>query len=85
MDDSIARFWDKYIDITKTYHIKSASARWYVMRVEEYIEANKGVRLTRHNADDISHYLQVFKVDVLFISNNPCYYSNQIIGHPLQV
>ncbi len=57
MDDSIARFWDKYIEITKTYHIKSSAARWYVMRVEAYIEANKGVRLTHHNADDINHYL----------------------------
>ncbi|MFK5947603.1 MAG: hypothetical protein QM500_02390 [Methylococcales bacterium] len=58
MDDSVSRFWDKYIEKSKTYHIKNTSVRWYVMRIEEYIEANKGVRLTRHNADDISHYLQ---------------------------
>ncbi len=53
MDDSITRFRDKYIEITKTYHIKNSAARGYVMCVE----ANKGLQLTRHNADDINHYL----------------------------
>ena len=57
MDDSISRFWDKYIDISKSYGVKESSLRWYVKRVEEYIHAHKSVRLVLHTPDTISAYL----------------------------
>jgi hypothetical protein len=59
MDDSIARFWDKYIEKTKAYGVKNASLKWYVKYVEEYINANKHLRLARHRPDDVQHYLTV--------------------------
>ncbi len=55
MDDSIARFWDKYIEKTKAYGVKGASIKWYVKHVEGYINANSHLRLARHRPDDIRH------------------------------
>ena len=57
MDDSIARFWDKYIEKTKVYGVKDASVKWYVKYAEDYINANKHLRLARHGPDDVRHYL----------------------------
>ena len=57
MDDSISRFWDKYIVKTKTYKVKDESVRWYVLRAEHYIAAHKGLRLVRHTADDVKAFL----------------------------
>ena len=44
--------------MTKSYRIKDTSARWYVMRVEEYIDSNKSLRLNRHSASEVSAYLE---------------------------
>ena len=57
MDDSIARFWDKYIEKTKLYGVKNASAKWYVKHAEGYIKANEHLRLSLHRPDDVRHYL----------------------------
>jgi len=57
MDDSIARFWDKYIEKTKAYGVKDTSIKWYVKHVEGYINANSHLRLARHRPDDIRYYL----------------------------
>lgn len=57
MDDSISRFWDKYIVKTKTYKVKDESVRWYVLRAEHYIAAHNGLRLVRYTADDVKAYL----------------------------
>ena len=57
MDDSIDRFWEKYIDISRTCRVKEASLRWYVKRAEEYIDAHKSIRLSLHQAHHIEAYL----------------------------
>jgi integron integrase len=56
--DSIERFWDNYINKTKTYKVPDKSIRWYVRRAEEYIKANSSLRLAQHSATDVEKYLQ---------------------------
>ena len=58
MDDSVARFWDKCIERSKAYQVKESVVRWYVIRVEEYIDSNKSLRLNRHSASEVSAYLE---------------------------
>lgn len=57
MDDSIARFWEKYIEKTNAYGVKSEVARWYVRHVERYINAHKDIRLSTHTGVDLDLYL----------------------------
>jgi integron integrase len=57
MEDSIARFWDKYIEKTMLYGVDEVYVKWYVKCVEEYINANRHIRLVRHSPDDLRHYL----------------------------
>jgi integron integrase len=59
MDVSVARFWDKYIEKTKTYGLKDSVARWYVVRVEDYIKAHPDQRLKVHSAATMEAYLKV--------------------------
>ena len=59
MDDSVARFWDKYIEKTKAYSLKDSVARWYVVRVEDYIKAHPEQRLRSHSAATLKAYLKV--------------------------
>ena len=35
MEDSIARFWDKYIEKTMLYGVDEVYVKWYVKCVEE--------------------------------------------------
>lgn len=58
MDDSIARFWDNYIEKTKTYVRNEKVLYWYVKHVERYIKAYEGVRLKEHNEIQITTYLK---------------------------
>jgi len=57
MDDLISRFWDKYIEKTISYGVKTPSQRWFVRYVEEYIKVHQPRRLAMHEADDIRVYL----------------------------
>ncbi len=59
MDDSVSRFWDKYIEKTDSYHLDEVVVRWYVVRVEEYIAAHRSLRLGLHTSDDLCAYLNV--------------------------
>ena len=57
-DTTVSRFWDKYIEKTKTYHLKPSTVRWHVMHAETYINAHPDRRLTEHSARDVETYLQ---------------------------
>lgn len=57
MDQSISRFWDKYISKTNAYGIKKDAARWYVKHAECYIKAYKNKRLSLHTEYDLERYL----------------------------
>jgi len=56
--DSISRFWDNFVEKTKTYGLKPATVRWHVKRAEEYIKAHPERRLAEHTAQEITAYLQ---------------------------
>ena len=62
MDDSVARFWDKYILISKAYKVEDKVVRWYVIHVERYIAAHKGIRLGCHSGVDLRSYLEVIGI-----------------------
>jgi integron integrase len=57
--DSISRFWDNFVEKTKTYGLKPATVRWHVKRAEEYIKAHPERRLAEHTVQEITAYLQV--------------------------
>ena len=58
MDDSISRFWDKYISKTVTYNVPEGARRWYVKHVEVFINAYSDRRLADIAAVDMTCYLE---------------------------
>ena len=56
-DESVSRFWDKFIQKTKSYGAKDSAVKWYVQHAEGYIKAHAGVRLAEHTADQVRAYL----------------------------
>ena len=58
LDDRIARFWDRYLAVLNKGGIAPSAARWYVVRVEEYVKAREGRKLLDHRADDVVSYLR---------------------------
>ena len=59
MDDSVSRFWDKYISKTKVYKVPERARQWYVRRVEAFINAHAGRKLAALSGDDVRDYLDV--------------------------
>jgi integron integrase len=57
-DQSTARFWDKYIEKTRSYGVKPGVDRWYVRHVEAYIKAHRNLRLSQHSSQQIEKYLR---------------------------
>ena len=58
-DQSISRFWDKFINKTKAYNLKPGVDRWYVRHAEAYIKAHPNIRLAQHTALNVEQYLKV--------------------------
>lgn len=56
--DTISRFWDNFIEKTKTYGLKPATLRWHVKHAEAYIRAHSDRRLAEHTVQDVTAYLQ---------------------------
>lgn len=58
MEESITRFWDKYIEKTISYKVPENARRWYVRHIELFIKVHKGRRLAQLDASDIDVYLK---------------------------
>ncbi len=58
MDESISRFWDKYIAKTVGYGVPERARRWYVRHVEGFIKAHSERRLATLSANDVIKYLK---------------------------
>jgi integron integrase len=59
MDDSLgARFWDKYIAISKRYKVRDTALRWYVRHAENYLKAHEGLALAEHTAAHVGRFLR---------------------------
>jgi len=56
--DAKTRFWDRFIQFLSDQGIKDTVRRWYVIRIEDYMAANMGKKLTQHKPDDVNTYLQ---------------------------
>jgi len=56
-NSDIEKFWDKYIEKTKSYRVPTNHIRWYVIRCEKYIKTFPEKRLTTHSAEDLENYL----------------------------
>jgi hypothetical protein len=54
---AVKRFWDNYIEKTKSYSVPSKSIRWYVKRVEAFIEAHPSMQLSQHTTKSVESYL----------------------------
>jgi len=67
MDDSVSRFWDKYISKTVAYNVPEGARRWYVRHVEVFIKEYADTRLAGITANDVTQYLEMIgrKTDVV--------------------
>ncbi len=57
-NDTIARFWGRYIENAIRYKVPEDSCRWYVKRVEDYIKAYPDLRLSLHSPLEVENYLK---------------------------
>lgn len=57
-NQSVSRFWDKFIAKTKDYGIKPNAVRWYVRDAELYIKAHSNTKLIQHEPHFVEHYLE---------------------------
>jgi len=58
MKDIITHFWDKYIEKSKRYTTNDQVIRWYVIRVENYINAHPEHKLRTHTPQQLTSYLE---------------------------
>ncbi len=57
-DDSINRFWDRFLKVLHGQGVKPPNDRWYVVRAEHYIKAFPDKRLANHSKSDLEGYLK---------------------------
>lgn len=56
--DTVEKFWDRYIHHLNKKMIRQTVARWYVIRVEQYINYYAGKPLHDHDPDDVTEYFR---------------------------
>ena len=59
MDDSVSRFWNKYIEKTIICNVSDKARRWYVIHIETFIKVHSNTRLAELGLADITKYLEV--------------------------
>jgi hypothetical protein len=55
-NQSIAQFWDRYLEKLTQNSIKDELQRWHVRHIERYIAATKPLRLRQHTAATAEAY-----------------------------
>lgn len=53
---AVERFWENYINKAKSYRVPEKSIRWYVKRVEEFIQAHPSLQLSQHTEKSLETY-----------------------------
>ncbi len=53
-----SRFWDRFIDLARNASVPERALRWYVRRVEQYIDAHADLRLKQHGPVEVTGYLE---------------------------
>jgi len=56
-EESISRFWEKYIEKTSANRVSTAAGHWYVKHVERYLKAHENIRLVNHSVELLTSYL----------------------------
>ena len=56
-DDSVSRFWDKYLMKLKAYGVADKALRRHVRHAEAYIKAYSNIRLAQHTEQNVKAYL----------------------------
>ena len=64
--DAIKRFWDRYLEYITKQGVKKNVTRWYVIRVEQYINAFPGKRIAEHRAEDVIAHLKELGLSMLY-------------------
>lgn len=57
-NQSVSRFWEKFIENTKDYGVKHNAVRWYVRDAELYIKAHSNTKLAQHEARFVERYFE---------------------------
>lgn len=52
-----AKFWDRYLLLARQADVPEKALRWYVRRVEQYIQAHTDKPLRKHEASEVKGYL----------------------------
>ncbi len=55
---AIKHFWDRCIEFITKNGVKENIARWYVMRVEQYIKVVPGKRISEHGPENVIAHLK---------------------------
>ena len=61
MDASVARFWDLFIEKSKSYGIRPAADIWHVRYAEQYIKAHPNERLATYTPAHVDDYLRLLQ------------------------
>ena len=59
MDDSISRFWEKYLSKTVPYQVPERARRWCVRHAQNFINAQSGRKLSSLSGQVVRDYLDV--------------------------
>ncbi|MFO7603602.1 MAG: hypothetical protein R6X06_07285 [Gammaproteobacteria bacterium] len=57
VDQSISRFWEKYIKKTKSYGDPTGAIRWHVRHAESYIKSHINLKLAQHSEQQVVQFL----------------------------
>ncbi len=57
--DAVSRFFSNYLICLDKASIPEKQRRWYVKRVEEFINAQNGQKIKNLTANDVSHYFEM--------------------------
>ena len=58
MEDSVSRFWDKYIAKTVDNNVPEGARRWYVRHIEIFIKYRDGKKLSVTSKHDVEIYIE---------------------------
>lgn len=57
-DERVTRFWQRYLQVLEKYRVPENARPYYRQRVQAYIDAHSGHRLTSHGPSDVSRWLE---------------------------
>ncbi len=58
IDHAVARFWGRYIEYIQKQGVKKTACRWYVKRVEQYIQVYPNQKLATHTPALIAQFVE---------------------------